>query len=293
MQRRDFFKTTLFPIIFSSTSLFAHADKKENTLNMLIEYFDKSDEKTKEDKNIKTIFETIKNDDKKNIITTKQPLFIENRYQNELDGVRKKLAQVQKYVGYGNFNVISFDELLSISKRVSYIEHFTKSELDFMEYVFNFNPTEHGFYGKKISENITDVINKKDIVKISGTGHYLFKGEPYAVYFRMLKDVGDSLILTSGVRSIVKQMKLFLDKIDSVNGNISLASKSLAPPAFTYHSISDFDVGKKGFGHANFTSRFALTNEFIQMRRLKYIEMRYTINNKDGVRYEPWHVKVI
>ncbi len=30
------------------------------------------------------------------------------------------------------------------------------------------------------------------------------------------------------------------------------------------------------------------------MRKLKYIDMRYTINNKDGgVRYEPWHVKVI
>lgn len=29
------------------------------------------------------------------------------------------------------------------------------------------------------------------------------------------------------------------------------------------------------------------------MRKLTYIEMRYTINNKDGVRYEPWHIKVI
>ncbi len=109
----------------------------------------------------------------------------------------------------------------------------------------------------------------------------------------MKDDVGESLTLTSGVRSIVKQTKLFLDKIDSVDGNLSIASKSLAPPAYTYHSIADFDVGKKGFGHANFTSRFALTQEFLKMRKLKYIDMRYTINNKDGVRYEPWHVKII
>ncbi len=168
-----------------------------------------------------------------------------------------------------------------------------KKELEFLESIFYYDPKYHGFYGQQVSQKITQRINKNEVIKIPNTGHYLFKGEPEKIYYKMIGDVGESLTLTSGVRSIVKQTKLFLDKIDSVDGNLSVASKSLAPPAYTYHSIADFDVGKKGFGFANFTPRFALTEEFLKMRKLKYIDMRYTINNKDGVRYEPWHVKVI
>ena len=86
---------------------------------------------------------------------------------------------------------------------------------------------------------------------------------------------------------------MFVDKLYSKKANLSLTSRSIAPPAFTYDSIGDFDIGKKGFGYANFTARFALTDEFREMKKLKYIDMRYTVNNKDGVRYEPWHIKII
>ena len=71
------------------------------------------------------------------------------------------------------------------------------------------------------------------------------------------------------------------------------ATTSIAPPAYSYHTISDFDVGKKHWGYKNFTSRFAKTSEFQKMRQLNYIGMRYSENNKDGVRFEPWHVEVI
>jgi len=223
----------------------------------------------------------------------KKDKFLEQNYFDDFVSVREKLKLVQSHVGYGNFNVLSFDEMLKIAKYSSKIKKFSKSELSFLESIFYYDPSYHGFYGEQISTNITQRINKKEIVKIPRTGHYLFRGEPEKIYQKMKDDVGESLTLTSGVRSIVKQTKLFLDKIDSVDGNLSIASKSLAPPAYTYHSIADFDVGKKGFGHANFTPRFALTKEFLKMRKLKYIDMRYTINNKDGVRYEPWHVKII
>jgi hypothetical protein len=196
-------------------------------------------------------------------------------------------------VGYGNFNITSFDYSLKIAKNVSSIGQFTKSELEFLESIFYYDPKMHGFYGERISKNITDKIDIKEVVKIPYTGHYLFRGHSEETYYKMVEDIGESMVLTSGIRSIVKQTKLFLDKLDSENGNFTVAAKSLAPPAYTYHTIGDFDVGKKGFGHANFTSRFALTQEFLAMRKLKYIDMRYTINNKDGVRYEPWHVKVI
>jgi hypothetical protein len=226
-------------------------------------------------------------------VIKKSDLFIENSDLAQFESVRKKLYQVQRHVGYGNFNIISFDLMLKYAKYANNIESFTQKELDFLEKIFYINPTPYGFYGKKVSEKITDTINNNDVVKVSGTGHYLFKGKPEKTYNELRKDIGDTLTLTSGVRSIVKQMKLYLDKIERSDGNITKASKSLAPPAYTYHSIADFDVGKKGLGYDNFTARFALTKEFSQMRKLKYIEMRYTMNNKDGVRYEPWHIKVI
>ena len=226
-------------------------------------------------------------------IQKQKDIFLDAKDNEDFQSVRKKLALIQRHVGYGNFNIISFDQMLRVSKYASNIKSFSKSEIDFLEKFFYYEPTVHGFFGSRISKSITDIVNKKEVVKIPYTGHYLFKGKPEETYYKMLDDIGPSLILTSGIRSVVKQTKLFLDKLNSVDGNLSLASKSLAPPAYTYHAIADFDVGRKGFGHSNFTSRFALTEEFLAMRKLKYIQMRYTINNKDGVRYEPWHVKII
>ncbi|KAB7884740.1 D-alanyl-D-alanine carboxypeptidase family protein [Poseidonibacter ostreae] len=226
-------------------------------------------------------------------IITKEDLYIAKKDYDVFQSVRNKLKLVQTYIGYGNFNIINLDTMLRISKNASNIEEFTKAEIDFLEFIFYYNPSSHGFFGERISNNITDTIDKKIITKIPRTGHYLFKGKAEKTYYEMTNDVGSSLTLTSGIRSIVKQTKLFLDKINAVEGNISVAAKSIAPPAFTYHAIGDFDVGKKGFGYANFTSRFANTNEFKKIKELKYVDVRYTINNKDGVRYEPWHITTI
>lgn len=220
-------------------------------------------------------------------------LYIANKDFITFQSVRNKLKLIQRHVGYGNFNIISFDKMISIAKNASNIGAFTKEEIDFIEFIFYYNPSSHGFFGDRISNNITDTINKKEITKIPHTGHYLFKGKAEHTYYEMKSDVGTSLTLTSGIRSIVKQTKLFLDKINNTNGNITVAAKSIAPPAFTYHLVGDFDVGKKGFGYANFTSRFARTQEFKRIKELKYVDVRYTINNKDGVRYEPWHITTI
>lgn len=222
-----------------------------------------------------------------------QDIYLEKKYHNSFISVRNKLSQIQREVGYGNFNIISFDEVRNIPKWASHIEPFTKDELEFIDFIFYTEPNYHGFYGKRTCENLTDRINEKEIVKVPYTGHYLYQGKTLQTYHHMIKDVGKTIILTSGVRSVTKQMKLFLDKLYDTDMNLSVASKSLAPPAYSYHSIGDFDVGKKGFGYNNFTPRFALTDEFYKMKKLKYIDMRYTVNNKDGVRYEPWHIKVV
>ena len=207
--------------------------------------------------------------------------------------VQKKLQLVKKYVGYGNFNIISFDDMLKVAARYSKIGAFTREELAFMEEIFYADPNEHGFYGKRTVPSLTTKINKKDVMKVKHTGHYLYRGHSDESYNRVISDIGKSLILTSGVRGVPKQMNLYFNKIKATGGNITKASRSLAPPAYSYHSIGDFDVGKIGWGYKNFTASFARTQEFWGLQKLPYISMRYTINNKDGVRFEPWHVKII
>ena len=231
----------------------------------------------------------------KNIIfhTNKNDIYVSSEDTSTFVSALKRLKRLRKYVGYGNFNIISFDKALFYARNYSAIGAFTKDELSLMDKLFYEDPSKYGFYGKITTSAITSKISTKNIKKIPRTGHYLYKGKPLEDYKRIVKDVGEDIILTSGIRGVVKQMSLYMKKIYSLNGNITQASYSLAPPAYTYHAISDFDVGKKGFGYANFTEKFTTTNEFKNLKKLNYISMRYTINNKEGVRYEPWHIKII
>jgi len=204
-----------------------------------------------------------------------------------------RLKKLRRYIGFANFNIVSLDQALYYGRNYSAIGKFSKEELQLIEKLFYSEPNKFGFYGDKTVDNISQKIAKKDIQKISHSGHFIFKGKPLEDYNRILNDVGDNLILTSGIRNVVKQLSLYISKVKSLNGNLSKASNVIAPPAYTYHAISDFDVGKKGWGNRNFTSEFARTEEFYKMQKLDYVSIRYTINNKDGVRFEPWHVKVI
>ena len=207
--------------------------------------------------------------------------------------ILNKISRTQKLIGYANFNLISFDDLLVYAHRFPQIGRFTKAELEFLNEIFFYDANEYGFHGDKVIKELTSTINKKETIKISGSGHYLFQGEALVKFNQLTHDVGPDLILTSGVRSVVKQIQLFLAKLDSSNGNLSLASRSLAPPGHSYHGIGDFDVGKKGFGKLNFTSEFSNTTEYKKLIELKYVDLRYTKDNQIGVRYEPWHIKVV
>jgi len=215
-----------------------------------------------------------------------------NEYQT-LQTLNLRLKRIKRHVGFGNFNLISYDDSLKIAKINSKIGEFTTAEKDLINRFFYENPSVYGFYGEQTCFNINNTISKKDIIKIPRTGHYIFKGTPTQDYKRILGDIGDTLYLTSGVRNVIKQLSLYVNKLVRVNGNISLASKDIAPPSRSFHTIGDFDVGKMGLGSRNFTSDFAKTSEFKEMIKLDYISIRYSPNNLDGVRYEPWHVKVI
>jgi hypothetical protein len=207
--------------------------------------------------------------------------------------INHRLKRVKRYIGYAHFNLITFEKTLYYARNFPKIGAFTKEEIAFIERLFYEDPSKYGFYGRKTCFDINNHIALKDVKKIPRTGHYLFNGKPQEDYKRIISDVGNSLILTSGIRNVVRQLSLYVNKIYNCSGNMTKATIQIAPPAYSYHTVSDFDVGKKGWGYKNFTADFAYTSEFVKMKKLHYIGMRYKKNNQDGVRFEPWHVEVI
>ncbi len=220
-------------------------------------------------------------------------IVLEPGQRETFESVRARLARLQRYVGFGNFNVIGWDQSLRHARNQSRVGAFTAAELDFIEDLFSTNADALGFYGDKVVTRLSATIARRDIVKIAGSGHFLFKGQPLETYRKIRHDVGESIVLTSGIRSVVKQIHLFLDKTARVDGNLSEASYSLAPPGHSYHAIGDFDVGKRGFGGRNFSTAFAETDEFRRLADLGYVAIRYPRENPFGVRYEPWHIKIV
>ena len=205
----------------------------------------------------------------------------------------KRIDRVQNLVGHGNFNVVSFDEMLGYGRRHISVGKFTQAEKTFLEDLFSANAKRYGFLGTKVIGELTAPIPEKDRKKVGRTGHFLYRGEAERLYKKLQQDLGTSIVLTSGIRGVVKQTHLFLAKTIQSKGNLSKASRSLAPPGHSYHGVGDFDVGKVGFGRKNFTQAFANTDEFRKLVDLGYVAIRYPRGNKFGVRYEPWHIKVV
>ena len=205
----------------------------------------------------------------------------------------RRLARLQASAGYGNFALMDLDAALAHARYDPYVGDFTPAEINFMEKIFHQDARMYGFMGGKPMQGITDSVQQREIEKVPKTGNYLFKGRPLETFRRMSGDVGSELILTSGIRGVPKQFYLFFRKAVITKGNLSLASRSLAPPGYSFHGIGDFDVGSVRLGSDNFTRRFTRTDVFKKLRNLDYVHLRYTEKNDLGVRFEPWHIKVI
>ncbi len=203
-----------------------------------------------------------------------------------------RFHRLQSLVGFGNFSLIDFDDALKHAYRHTSVGTFTTSELNLLEMLFYEQASKYGFYGEKPLQNLTDSIQKREVVNVRNTGMFLYKGLPLETYNNIKEKLGDDVVLTSGIRSVTKQFLLFLDKTYKSNGNLSRASRSLAPPGYSFHGISDFDVGQRGFGAHNFTEKFVTTSVFKRLQDLGYLTLRYPTDNMLGVRFEPWHIKV-
>lgn len=224
--------------------------------------------------------------------------FVDDFYlsESQLKGFARtwqKINAVQQVVGHGNFNVLSFDDLLRWAEKTPAIGPFLEEEKDLLDKVFHEDARRYGFFGEKIDTNLTRRISKRDLAKISGTGQQLYRGDSFDLYQQLRRELGPDLILTSGIRGIPKQMYLFLGKALATGGNLSQASRSIAPPGYSWHGKGDFDVGRRGFGAGNFTSDFIMTPEYRKLASLGYIKPRYPRDNLLGVRFEPWHISVI
>jgi len=222
----------------------------------------------------------------------KGDVYLDHKRYALLGSSVKRFKRLQKTVGHANFHLLNFDNAIRFGRDYSRVGPFTKAELYFLEMIFYDDPALYGFFGEKPVKNLTSRIQRLDVVKVRHTGNYLYKGLPLDTYKKIKRDVGDQVILTSGVRSVIKQLLLFLNKAYNNKGNLSLASRSLAPPGYSFHGVSDFDVGQAGFGVANFTERFVSTPVYRKLRDSGYLKLRYPKKNMLGVRFEPWHIKV-
>lgn len=202
----------------------------------------------------------------------------------------EKLDTVQHYVGYVKFNTISFDEMLKTAHRCN--QALTQKEIGYIESIFYGDPRRYGFYGERTVPRLTSTISPDTLVYIKKSGHFLMKGAAQEKYNEIRRLLGNKVVLTSGVRAPVKQLYLFLNKMVAEGGDLRLTSTCIAPPGFTFHSIGDFDIGKAGYGMANFSDKFQETDVFKKLYDKGYITIRYTPDNPYGVRYEPWHIKV-
>ncbi len=219
-------------------------------------------------------------------------VFLSDNDQILLIQVVARLQRLCKNIGYGNFGVVGFDEAVRFARNYSAVGRFTTKELNFLEMIYHRNASDYGFYGDKRVVAFTQLINKKDIYKVPYSGNYLFRGESLAKYREIKRDLGEDVLLTSGIRGLIKQFYLYLNKVERHGGNLSLASRSLAPPGYSYHATGDFDIGQMGFGKNNFSEKFIGTPVFRKLTAQGYVEYRYQRDNMLGVRYEPWHIKL-
>ena len=278
MKRRDFLKTLMLcaagwgiaPDAAADNLTITHALHSENPDDHIRDYIHKM-----------KFFNQSYEDD----------IYITGNMKSVFNTTVMRLNRLEEVTGHGNFQILSFDDGIAIAEKYSEVGEFTRSELDFMEMIFQMEANQYGFFGQKQLKSITDRINENDVLKVPYTGNYLYMGKPLETYNSIRQKAGEEVILTSGVRGIMKQFLLFLNKTYKSDGNLSLASRSLAPPGYSFHGNGDFDVGQAGFGAANFTKRFTTTEVYKKLSDLGYLKLRYPENNMLGVRFEPWHIQ--
>ena len=78
-------------------------------------------------------------------------IYLDPRDEPLLLRTTQHLSRVERHIGHGHFNLMSFDEMLQRGRNFPQIGKFEADELNFIEEVFFANPHRYGFFGKKIA----------------------------------------------------------------------------------------------------------------------------------------------
>ena len=211
-------------------------------------------------------------------------LYVRNSEKEVFNSSYKKLSSLLYSVGYVKYSALDITQ-------ASALVSFSKDEMNYLEDLFNFDASKYGFYGDKPLTDFDARINTSKLTQKNGI--LCFDGKTVDKFQKIKETIGEDVYMTSGIRSVVKQTYLFMKKTKECNYNLSMASRTIAPPGYSYHGVGDFDIGSKRLSLTqNFTDRFADTDVFKQSAKDGFISLRYGMENQLGVRYEPWHVKV-
>lgn len=93
--------------------------------------------------------------------------------------------------------MLSFDEMLRHSKYYKSVGVFKAEEIEFLEETFSDNVMRFGFYGERVTDEITTIVAGNERIKLRRTGHCLFKGDSLNLYNKVRRDLGDNVVLTS------------------------------------------------------------------------------------------------
>ena len=211
-------------------------------------------------------------------------LYVRNSEREIFNSSYKKLSTLLYRVGYVKFSALDITQ-------ASALVSFSNDEMDYLKQLFTFDASKYGFYGDKPLAHFEVRVPTSNLTQANGI--LCFDGKTLDKFKKVKEAIGDDVYMTSGIRSVVKQTYLFMNKTRQCNYNLSMASRTVAPPGYSYHGVGDFDIGSKRLSLTqNFTDRFADTDVFKQAVKDKFISLRYGLENRLGVRYEPWHVKV-
>lgn len=211
-------------------------------------------------------------------------LYVSDSEKDMFNSAYKKLSNLLYKAGYTKFSALDIDDARALVS-------FSNDEMDYLKELFLFDASKYGFFGDKPLDKFDAKINNTQLAKVNGI--LCFDGKTVEKFNKIRETIGDDVYMTSGIRTVIKQSYLFMKKTKECNYNLSMASRTIAPPGYSYHGVGDFDIGSKKLSLAqNFTDRFADTDVFKQAVKDGFISLRYDAQNQLGVRYEPWHVKV-
>ena len=60
-----------------------------------------------------------------------------------------RFSRIQATVGFGNFCILGFDDILRVARNYSKVGAFTQQELEFIDKIFSTNARRYGFTGDK------------------------------------------------------------------------------------------------------------------------------------------------